>query len=187
MRRSVSEVTKDLRCRHNTELTAAGIVAPMQVLRTLRSRCLLGGLSPKHPISRPPCAERNISWCKVPSQSPHVHLQSKMLRFTPNVALTEEVNYLGLSYQQVRYYNPCAVYRNKKRNSNNKHSRPLKTKKGAAKRFLRTGNRGLKRGHAGKRHNTGHLRTKTTRRLNQMVHMKGTWLKKMQHLVGLRK
>ena len=61
-------------------------------------------------------------------------------------------------------------------------SRPLKVKKAASKRLIKTAN-GLKRGHAGK----SHLNiTKSKTRLNRLKkssHIEGTWLKNMKKLL----
>jgi len=67
-------------------------------------------------------------------------------------------------------------------NRNMGTARSLKTRKAVSKRFLKTGNGGLKRGHPGKRHNTSKKNRVRLRRLNEMTHMKGTWLKKMKML-----
>ena len=61
-------------------------------------------------------------------------------------------------------------------------SRPLKVKKAASKRLIKTAN-GLKRGRAGK----SHLNiTKSKTRLNRLkksTHIEGTWLKNMKKLL----
>jgi len=63
------------------------------------------------------------------------------------------------------------------------HLRKLKTKKGAAKRFLVTGKGKLKRGHAGKGHLTSGKSKNRLRRLNTKVLLTGTWAKKMSKLI----
>ena len=50
-------------------------------------------------------------------------------------------------------------------------SRGLKTRKSAAKRFIKTGTGELKFGHAGKRHNTSKKSKTRQRRLNQLVRL----------------
>lgn len=63
------------------------------------------------------------------------------------------------------------------------HLKKLKTKKGAAKRFILTGKGALKRGHAGKGHLTAHKSKIRKRRLNTKVLLTGTWAKKMKKLL----
>ena len=63
------------------------------------------------------------------------------------------------------------------------HARKLKTKKGAAKRFIVTGKGRLKRGHAGKGHLTSGKSKTRLRRLNSKVLLEGTWHKKMKSLL----
>ena len=63
------------------------------------------------------------------------------------------------------------------------HLKKLKTKKGAAKRFILTGKGALKRGHAGKGHLTSGKSKIRKRRLNTKVLLTGTWAKKMKKLL----
>jgi large subunit ribosomal protein L35 len=51
-------------------------------------------------------------------------------------------------------------------------SRTVKTKKAAAKRFIKTGRGGLKYGKAGKRHLTSHMTKTRKRRLNNKVRVR---------------
>lgn len=62
-------------------------------------------------------------------------------------------------------------------------SRGIKTKKAAAKRFIKTGSGHLKYGHAGKRHLTSHKKKDRKRRLNCKGLLEGVWAKKMMKLV----
>mmetsp|Transcript_3107 Transcript_3107/g.3250 ORF Transcript_3107/g.3250 Transcript_3107/m.3250 type:complete len:152 (-) Transcript_3107:138-593(-) len=59
----------------------------------------------------------------------------------------------------------------------------LKTKKAAAKRFIKTGKGDLKYGKANKRHLTSHMTKTRQRRLNQLGTLKGVWAKKMKKLL----
>ena len=61
--------------------------------------------------------------------------------------------------------------------------RGLKTKKAAAKRFIKTGKGGLKRGKAYKGHLTSKKTSERKRRLNKKVNLVGTTLKKMKTLL----
>ena len=61
--------------------------------------------------------------------------------------------------------------------------RGLKTKKAAAKRFIKTGKGGLKRGKAYKGHLTSKKTSERKRRLNTKVNLVGTALKKMKTLL----
>lgn len=63
------------------------------------------------------------------------------------------------------------------------HLRKLKTKKGAAKRFIVTGKGKLKRGHAYKGHLTSGKSKTRLRRLNTKVLLTGVWAKKMKMLI----
>jgi len=61
--------------------------------------------------------------------------------------------------------------------------RGVKTKKAAAKRFIKTGSGNLKYGHAGKRHLTSHKSKDRKRRLNKMGILDGVWKKKMMKIL----
>lgn len=59
----------------------------------------------------------------------------------------------------------------------------LKTHKGAAKRFKRTGNGKIKRQHAHRNHNLGHKRQKRKRRLRKSTTVDSTEHKKIDRLL----
>lgn len=61
--------------------------------------------------------------------------------------------------------------------------RGVKTKKAAAKRFIKTGSGNLKYGHAGKRHLTSHKSKDRKRRLNKLGQLEGVWKKKMMKIL----
>ena len=61
--------------------------------------------------------------------------------------------------------------------------RGVKTKKAAAKRFIKTGSGNLKYGHAGKRHLTSHKSKDRKRRLNKLGILDGVWKKKMMKIL----
>ena len=63
------------------------------------------------------------------------------------------------------------------------HSKALKTRKAASKRFIKTGKGGLKRGKAGKGHLTSKKSPTRKRRLNDKTNLTGTMLKKMSSLI----
>lgn len=63
------------------------------------------------------------------------------------------------------------------------HSKALKTKKAASKRFIRTGKGGLKRGKANKGHLTSKKSPDRKRRLNLKTQLTGAVLKKMRGLI----
>ena len=63
------------------------------------------------------------------------------------------------------------------------HKKALKTKKAAAKRLIVTGKGKIKRGHAFRRHLTGHKSPKRKRRLAATEVLTGTWAKKMKKLI----
>ena len=63
------------------------------------------------------------------------------------------------------------------------HSKALKTKKAASKRFIRTGKGGLKRGRANKGHLTSKKSPDRKRRLNVKTQLAGATLKKMSSLL----
>jgi large subunit ribosomal protein L35 len=62
-----------------------------------------------------------------------------------------------------------------------KHGKSLKTRQAAAKRFMITGKGKLKRGHPGKRHNTGGKPQAQLNRLNNSVMLHGTQMAKNMH------
>jgi large subunit ribosomal protein L35 len=59
----------------------------------------------------------------------------------------------------------------------------VKTKKAAAKRFLKTGKGDLKYGKAGKRHLNKHKSRTRVRRLGEKGILEGVWAKKMKILL----
>ena len=63
------------------------------------------------------------------------------------------------------------------------HSKALKTRKAASKRFIKTGKGGLKRGKANKGHLTSKKSPTRKRRLNDKTNLTGTMLKKMSSLI----
>lgn len=63
------------------------------------------------------------------------------------------------------------------------HSKALKTRKAASKRFIKTGKGGLKRGKANKGHLTSKKSPTRKRRLNDKANLTGTMLKKMSSLI----